>query len=67
MEPMGTIPIRKGATDTGFGSDWISCKLKAKFFYSSSLLDDSIVLQNLPNHQVNGVDAHGWERQAENN
>lgn len=67
MEPIDAMPIRQGANNTDFGSNGVTCKLEAMFCHSSSLLDDSIVLQNLPNHQIYSVDAHGWERQTGSN
>ncbi len=46
------METRTAATNTGFASGGVTCKLGALFFYSSSVLDDSFVLQNPPERKA---------------
>ena len=46
---------RKTATNTGFASGGVTCKLGALCFYSSSVLVDSLVLRNPPERKAQNV------------
>ncbi|MFN3852116.1 MAG: hypothetical protein ACK4NY_21960 [Spirosomataceae bacterium] len=43
---------RKAATNTGFASGGVMCKLEALCFYSSAVLVDSFVLRNPPERKA---------------
>ena len=47
-----TRPSRTPATNTGFASGGVTCKLGALYFYLSSVLVDSFVLRNPPERQA---------------
>ncbi len=44
--------MRKTACKTGFASGGVTCKLEVLCLYSSSVLVDSFVLRNLPEHKA---------------
>ncbi len=48
----GYSAYRKPATNTGFASGGLTCKLGALCFYSSSVLADSFVLRNPPERKA---------------
>jgi hypothetical protein len=44
--------VRRAATNMGFASGGVTCKLGAMCFYSSSVLVDSFVLRNPPERKA---------------
>ena len=49
---MTTQKNRTAATNTVFASGWVTCKLGALYFYSSSVQADSFVLRNPPERKA---------------
>jgi hypothetical protein len=49
---LNQIQTRKAATNTGFASGGVTCKLGALCFYLSSVLVDSFVLRNPPERKA---------------
>ena len=49
---------RMPATNTGFASGGVTCKLGALCFYSSSVLIDSFVLRNPPERKARNRSLH---------
>ena len=43
---------KQRTANTGFASGWLTCKLGALCFYSSSVLADSFVLRNPPERKA---------------
>ena len=57
---------RKTATNTGFASGGVTCKLGALCFYSSSVLVDSLVLRNPPERKAPKRYQQGEEKDRDN-